>query len=204
MSPKLEVVAPFQHPRGAAPTVDAVRGTLLAGSIQSARALGQWDRYLELLEPAYHAAIRELMVASWVPVDVAFAHYNAMDRLDLPTSQQIDNGRKVAEKVQNTYVGTILRGLKSSGTVSPMGILERFQLAWARVIRGGDSAVFRTGPKDVRVECVSMPLANIAYFRNGWQGMFESSLGLVTRRVFVRQDARFQREDQVAFLVSWV
>ena len=118
--------------------------------------------------------------------------------------QQIDNGRLVAQRIQNTYVGTIIRGLKASGTVSVWALLERFPIAWGRLMEGGSSAVYRLGPKEARVECHGVPFADIAYFRAGWEGMFESTIELVTRKVYTRQLPGLQTPTVIAYRVSWV
>lgn len=198
------VVVALGHEPHAVPPVTHVRGTLLAGSLRALNESHKKERYDEVLDPDYRHAILNLVVASWVPVDVAVAHYRAMDAVGYTPEQQVDNGRLVAQRIQNTYVGTIIRGLKASGTVSVWALLERFPIAWGRLMEGGASAVYRLGPKEARVECHGVPFANIAYFRAGWEGMFESTIELVTRKVYTRQLPNLQTSSVIAYRISWV
>jgi hypothetical protein len=64
--------------------------------------------------------------------------------------------------------------------------------------------VWQLGPKDARVELHGCALARFPYARNGWQGMFESGMALVTRRCFVRQDEAFQTPQRMGFSLAWV
>ena len=202
--PEEQVIVPLPCAPNAVPPVTHVRGTLLSGSLRALSTTQTKGRYDELLDPAYRDAILNLIVASWVPVDVAMAHYTAMQALEFTPAQQIENGRLVANRIQNTYVGTIIRGLKASGGVNIWAVLERFHVAFGRLLQGGASAVYQLGPKDARVECYGVPMASIPYFRAGWEGMFESTLQLVTRRVYTKQVTPFQTDDRVAFHISWV
>ena len=70
MSPDSVVVA-LGHEPHAVPPVTHVRGTLLAGSLRALNESHMKERYDQVLDPAYHHAIMNLVVASWVPVDVA-------------------------------------------------------------------------------------------------------------------------------------
>ena len=69
---------------------------------------------------------------------------------------------------------------------------------------GGHGAVYQVGPKDMRVECHGCPLADIAYVRNGWAGMFESTLELLAKKVYVREQPRYRSDTTCAFHIAWV
>ena len=182
-----------------------VRGTLLASSMATLRETELEYRYYECLAPEYHQEIKAFVPLSWLAMQVAVGHYQAMD-LVYPTPEvQIANGRRTAERTQNGYIRTIARGLSATGHLDPAELLKRVADATQRFVQGGGAvAAYRTGPKDARVELVGFPFLSIAYARYGWQGMFESTLSLAARRVFVRQDVRFERDDRVAFLIAWV
>jgi len=199
-----KVLGELRHPEGAVPPITRIRGTLLASSVQGVRDRGLNETYFAELPEEHHDAIRGLIASSWIPIDVAKAHYRTMDELPLTEEDHWAMGRRVAERVQHSWVGTIVRGLKASGAVTPVQIMERFQQAWDRLMDGGGaSRVVQTGPKDIRVECYGIELAEGNYFRNAWAGMLESTLGLVARKVFVRDLVRYRSPTSCAFSISW-
>lgn len=199
-----KVLGELRHPEDAVPPITHVRGTLLASSVQGVKDRGLNESYFAELPAEHHDAIRGLVPSTWLPLEVAQAHYRAVDRLPLTSADHWAMGRRVAERVQHSWVGTIVRGLKASGAVTPVQVLERFQNAWDRLMDGGGaSRVVQTGPKDIRVECYGIPLAEGNYFRAAWCGMFESTLGLVARKVFVRELVRYRSPTSCGFAISW-
>lgn len=196
------VEIPFSKDR--APPVTKIRGTLLASSVRGVRERGMDDAYFAILDPEFHDAIRGLVPATWLPVEVGLAHYAAVDQLDLTSADHRAMGRVVAERVQLSWVGTVIRGLKASGAVTPVQILARFQTAFDRLFQGGSTGVVQTGPKDIRVEAYGVPMAAGNYFRNAWSGMFESTLELVARKVYVRDLPNHHSATTCAFAISWV
>lgn len=198
------VLGEMRHPEGAVPLIARVRGTLLASSVQGVRERGLTETYFEELPAEHHDAIRGLVASTWIPIEVAEAHYAAIDRLPLNAGDHWAMGRRVAERVQHGWVGTVVRGLKASGTVTPANVLARFQQGWDRLMDGGGaSRVVQTGPKDIQIECYGIPLATSTYFRHAWCGMFESTLELVARKVFVRELVRYRSPTSCAFAISW-
>lgn len=162
--------------------------------------LGLRDAYFSRLAPEHHATVKELVIGQWLSIDLALAHYGAIEALALSSQQAFANGRLVADRIQNSYVGTVLKVLGTAAT--PWSALPRFPGLWTRLLQGGAPAVYRLGPKDARVEAHGVALARYAYFRQGWAGMFASSLELVTRKVHCRPEAVGPL--RVDFLISWV
>lgn len=186
------------------PPVVRVRGTLLASSLQGVRERGLQDTYFEALDSQHHDTIREMVAATWLPVEVAMAHYEAVDALGLSARAQWTMGRRVAERVQHGWAGTVVRALKASGAVTPLRVLGRFPSGWERLMDGGATAVYQTGPKDLRVEGHGVPMAPGTYFRNAFGGMFESTLELVARTVYVSELPRYRGPTTCAYSISWV
>ncbi len=92
---------------------------------------------------------------------------------------------------------------KSAGVTPWMG-LEYFPKLWQRTMIGGGVAVYRLGPKEARIECHGAPeLAELAYFRNGFRGMFTSSGALFCSRVYVHDLASFAIRKIVGFRIAW-
>jgi hypothetical protein len=205
LPPFRETIVPPSAPYEVVTPATEVRGTLITASLTTVREHGLEARYFSLLDPQNHRDIREVVPLSWLSMELALSHYQVMEQLYPTPNEQIENGKATAERTQNTYVRTIMRALKSTGRVDPLELLTRLGHATGRSVRGGGAvAAYRTGPKDARVELVGFPFLSVSYARYGWQGMFESTLGLAATRMFARQDMRFERADRVAYLLSWV
>jgi hypothetical protein len=143
-----------------------------------------FDAYLGKLPGDMHAPVLEAVAGSWIPLSVGIAHYAAADSLGLSSLEQFNNGREVAERVQNSMLGTLVRAAKAIG-VTPWTGLEQFQRLWDRLLLGGAGAVYRLGPKEARVEAHGNPLVEGAYFRNAWRGMFAASGELFCEKLYV-------------------
>lgn len=198
-----EAIIAFSGPPELAPPVTEVRGTLLSSSLQMIRDRGLRDAYLASLSAEHHEAIDSLVAGTWLPVQVAHAHYVAVDSLGLADSEILDIGRRVGERIQNGHLGTILRGARNLGGIDPWSIISRTDMLWARVFRGGEAAVFKLGPKDARIEFVGISIADVHYFRVGMQGILEAALGLSARKVYVRAHHGMRGPGSMAYSVSY-
>jgi hypothetical protein len=166
--------------------VTHVRSTLLASSLQTLRARGMLEAYLLKLPVEMHAPVLEAVAGSWIPLSVGAAHYAAAEALGLSPAEQLNNGREVATRVQNSMLGTLVRAAKAVG-VTPWSGLEQFQRLWDRLLLGGAGAVYRLGPKEARVEAHGNPLVEGVYFRNAWRGMFAASGELFCQKLYVTE-----------------
>lgn len=202
MGVKREVLAPA--PSKIIPATE-LRGTILSTSLALVREEGLEARYWSTLDPELHTRIREISSISWVPVDLAVAHYHVLDTLFPLPSKQVENGRKSSERTQNIYLRTLFKLMQTSGQLDPAVALRKLPTIFGRMWNGGGApTAFTTGPKDARVELLGYPICEAVYVRNAWQGMFEDGLSLTARRVYVRLDERFHPPDGVAYNISWV
>jgi hypothetical protein len=160
--------------------VTAVRSTLLRASLDAVTELGKRPDYFLLLPMELHDAMEGLVVGEWLDVEVAVEHYRAIDQLGISDEQAYRIGRRVSDRVQKGYAGTVIRALGAS--VTPFVALERAPAFWSRLIEGGGVAVYTVGPKDARLEFLGFPLARFAYVRHAFRGIIESTLELVVRR----------------------
>jgi hypothetical protein len=182
--------------------VTHVRSTLLASSLQTLRSGGSLDAYLALLPTVHHTTVLEAVVGSWIPLSVAMAHYTAANSLGLSMPEQFENGRVVAERIQNSLLGTLVRAAKGAG-VTPWTGLAQFQRLWDRLLQGGSGAVYQLGPKEARVEAHGVALVAIPYFRNAWRGMLAGSGALFCSRIFVTELVQHTSKDSFAMRVAW-
>ena len=133
-----------------------------------------------------------------------FAHYAAADALGVSAKAQRDIGRQVADRLRESYAGAIIRSLRLVGALTPHAVLSRFPSAWERLVQGGGARVFEVGPKEIRVECLRTDIAQFRYVREGWAGMFEGTLALVSRSLHVTELPGHRGPDRCAYLIAWV
>jgi len=183
--PPGDTVVPLRAVGGRVLPVTQIRSTLLAGSVQTLRAKGYFERYRAALPTDVHPQILDAVAGSWMPIEIGMAHYAACDAIGLTPNEQFNNGREVSARVQNTMLGLLARTAKTIGGVTPWAGLEQFQRMWDRVMSGGSGAVYRTGPKEARVESHGNPLVKWAYFRNSWRGMFACAGELFCEKLYV-------------------
>jgi hypothetical protein len=130
--------------------------------------------------------ILEAIAGTWVPIEVAFAHYTACDLLSLSFEEQIEMGRRVGDRAQGTILGTVVRMARGVG-VSPLTVLPQWQRLWNRAFDGGGLYAKKLGPKDVEMGVRGVLLADCPYFRVAVRGLMMGMLDLFCRKSFVRE-----------------
>lgn len=184
--------------------VTAVRSTILQMSVKLLRDHGHYARYLELVDPTYRATILEAIAPAWIALEVADAHYRACDALELSDDDQLALGRAVGDRIQATYLATLMKTAKASG-LSPMVLFSRFDRAWPRAFQGGSLQLTQVGPKDIELEVRGAQLTRYGYFRGAFVGVVRAALQLGGTRAEVVKEAGF-RENADVFTIagSWV
>jgi hypothetical protein len=194
-----EVILPFPSPIVAA---RHARSTILLGSIASIRDLGRFDDYAALLPPAARDVLLGAVAGAWIPIDVALAHYEACDGLNLPVDQQIANGRRTFDRTRQTLLGTLVRMAKAGG-MTPWTVSPYFQRFWDRGYDGGGIRVTKTGPKEARLELVSFPLNDSRYYRHALRGLLTGVTDLFCTKSYVTERTRARPPGTVTFRLQW-
>jgi hypothetical protein len=183
------------------PALTHLRGTTMAASLTVLEEQGLAPSFWQVLAPEHHAAVRSLVAASWVELELGLAYYRALEALELSEAQIRAVGRAAALRVQSTFVNTLIRGMQ--GTVTPATVLSRMDKLWARNFRGGAVRVVQTSPKDVQLEIHNAAFLELRYTRIALMGYYEQTLVATTRRVFMTELPR-PAANAGAWQVSWV
>jgi hypothetical protein len=194
-----ELLAEHTSPHG--PTVTQIRGSMVVSSQQTLRELGLYQRYLEQLPQAQHETVLFVLASSWVPVEVAMAHYAACDAMNLREEELDKIGRHVSARIVDTFLGTLLR---SSQKVAAPGFvpIRQYPRMWDRLMQGGSCRVLMTGMKDARVESHGVPMFRYRYFRIGFVGLIRGAGMLFRSAVYTR--TRKASDDSLVIDISWV
>ena len=180
-----DIVCPFPVLSPDALELSHVRGTLLASSIQSLRARRLFERYSSLLPPSHRDRVLNSVVGEWLTSEIALAHYNACDALQLSVEEQISMGRDVSRRIHETFLDLIVKMARGVG-VTPWVVFPRINSLYTRIFRGGGIEIKRLGPKDAQVQTIGLTPLGITYFRNAYLGMYEAGVGLFASNVQVR------------------
>lgn len=159
------------------PPLSAVRSTLVQSSIVTLRKRGHFDQYCSLLDPTFKASLLESLAPEWLPLDMVLAHYQACDALRLSAGELQAIGLDVGERIQGTFISTLVRKARTVG-LTPWIVLSQFERLWARLMTGGAVGVVRTGPKDCTVDVRRCDLCQHDYFRAGFCGVITSGIQL--------------------------
>jgi len=185
-------IAPIRH----------ARSTVLIGSIATIRESGRFAEYEARLSAAHRDILFNLVAGTWVPLDVAYAHYDACEYLSFPPEQQIANGRATFDKTSGTLLGTVIRMAKEAG-VSPWNILPQYQRFWSRGYDGNGVAIFKLGPKEARIEVVQNRLCESRYYRNALRGLVLGVTDLFCTKSYASEKPGVRAPMAVTFRLQW-
>lgn len=180
-----------------------VRGTLIVASREQMKVLGEYERYLSALSPQANVALVSLIAASWVPVELAVAHFEAIDKLELDTDVIEAATGAVAAKLHGVLLRTVAKAAQATG-VTPLSVVRTLGTLWGRTFRGGAVGVKQTAPKEGTVFVVGSPLLSSRYHRTGIRVHIQVAADLFSERAFVREQSYKPAHEELAIRVQWV
>lgn len=193
----------MRHESSAGPLVLQVRGSLIASSLQTLRELNLFDRYVKGLANEHRDPILFALASSWLPVDLAMAHYGACEAMQLPEAELLKIGEHVAGRIMGTFLGTLLRSSRQLGaSATPLIPLRQYHRLWDRLLLGGGCTVQSSGLKDVTIESRGAPMFRYRYFRVAYMGLIKGAGLLFAKNVFTR--VRQASDTSLTIDASWV
>jgi hypothetical protein len=165
--------------------VTSVRSTLITSSLTSLRARGLFERYDALQTSPHRQKILNLVAGEWLPVEIAFAHYQACDALGLSVEEQVAIGKDVSRRIHDTFLSLVVKAARGVG-VTPWLLLPQGNKMQGRLCIGGGLRVCKLGPKSVRIELVRLPHLVIPYVRHGLLGLYTAAVELLASNVTAR------------------
>jgi hypothetical protein len=197
-----EVVLPFPVPRSRIPTVTRFRSTWLAASLHALRDLGLYERYIACVAPVHVDAITSAVAGMWLPFELAMSHYAACDRLDMSRADRVAMGVRVLDHTHRTVLAVAMRRTMYSESAK-WTMLRNAQRLWDRNWIGGGVGVFKTGPREVRMELVGWPCARFDYCRVAMQGILLGFTELFCDSPRVTEIPALQTVASMGYRVSW-
>jgi hypothetical protein len=195
-----EVVVPFRAAKEHVEPVGRVRSTLIGASIQALRRRGHEPEYGALLPNHVRRPLFDAVPGTWLPIGLAIAHYEAVERLDLAPSQRLELASEVAQQVQGSLVLTLGRG---GAGPTPWTVLAQAQRLWDRLLDGGAIGVTKVNTKEARIEALGLPLARIPYVRLALRGFVSASCEPFAKRVHVTELSKLCSDRALGYRVVW-
>ncbi|MDB4991182.1 MAG: hypothetical protein JWN04_6360 [Myxococcaceae bacterium] len=187
-----------------APPWSGVRSTLIQSSLNTLRKRGHYERYLSLVDPNYKQTLLETLAPEWLSPECTDAHYRACDALGLSPDELLQIGEDVGDRIQGTFIGTLVRRARTVG-LNPWVMVPHFERLRERLLQGGGMEVAKTGPKDCAVDMRMLGLCQHAYFRAAFCGVLGSVLKLgAGKSVTVRVSTAMGFGQRCVFRCSWV
>jgi hypothetical protein len=159
-----EIVLPFRTPNPK--LVTEARSTLIVSGIQTLRAHGLYERYVELLSPKEREDIMSLVAGLWIPAALALEHYRTMDRLGLSKATIESIGAEVAGRGYKTVLS--MPAFSKRGDATPWTVLAlahgNLDVNW----RGSDIMVSKEGSREALFVWAGQPCASVPYFVASW------------------------------------
>jgi hypothetical protein len=203
MPPAEEILVPLRAAEHLLGIATHVRTTLIVSSLQSLRRRERIDDYLALLPAERHAAVQSMIAGQWAPMELALAHYQACQALGLQAAELNLIGREVGDRIQGTFLATVVRMAGSVGA-TPWTALSQAGRLYERIFRGGGGlGVVRVGPKEARARLVGVPLAGITYFNVAMAGVFEIGSELFCSKAYAREVPGTRTPTRVAIQIAW-
>jgi hypothetical protein len=198
-----EIVVDHVSPHG--PNVTHMRGIVLTKSMENLVRAGLKDRYLRELDPELHEPMRFVIASSWVPIDLARAHYDACDRMRLGDRTTEELGELMAASMGGTLFASLLRATRSAGMESLWTVLKQNDRLWDRMYQGGGVTVIKHGPKDLTLENHGISLAESRHFRAAYRAYWVALGRLFAKAAYVKMVApREPHPHRIALSGSWV
>jgi hypothetical protein len=157
--------------------VTHVRSTLIQSSLKQLKEHGHFDAYERSLPPASRSTILETLGPTWLSIELAVAHYQTCEALQLTAAERLRIGEAVGARMNSTLIGTLARVAKLSG-LTPWGFYGQLERLWRRAFQGGAIGLQRLGPNQSSIEVRGLTLCRYEYFRDGFAGVITSIANL--------------------------
>ena len=195
-----EIIAPHVEP---VQPVSEVKNVLLQASLSQLHTKGLYPRYDNLVDPGIPEEISSTLAMSWVPVDLAVAHYRACENMTLGSAVLKDLGAGVGERMKGTSLVSTSKSMPtSSGDLwTSSGALLRM---WARHYRGGSVQVAKLGACEMELDLRGFVLNQFRYFRHAQLEVIAAAFAAIGARETMVKIVQYSgSKDELTLRISW-
>jgi hypothetical protein len=181
----------------------AVRNTIIQASLGELREAGYYERYAQNIHPSILHELTSNLAPSWVPIDLADAHYQACDGMGLNAEELHRIGQAVGVRVRQTSI--VVPGNKTSDApVNVWTIVGQLHRVWKRVYQGGSVQIVKLGPRDELIELRGHSLYRHSYFRFGSLAAITAAHEAVGARIEMNRIVRYDPQThEIVIHLAW-
>lgn len=195
-----EILIP--HDREFQPVM-AVRNTVLQASLGELREAGYYERYASNIDPTMLRELSSNLAPSWVPIDLADAHYAACDGMCLNAEELHRLGQAVGVRVRQTSI-VVASDTTANGPVDVWTIVGQLHRVWKRLYLGGSVQIVKLGPREELIELRGHTLYRHSYFRHGSLAAITAAHEAVGARIEMNRIVRYDaRTHEIVFHMAW-
>ena len=180
-----EIVSELPPPPSLARPITRVRSTIVTSSLAALRERGHMDAYTAALDPKSRELLLTTIAGTWLPMELAMAHYDACEKLGLPHDEVFAIGSAVGKQIHSNVLH-LVRSVANGVGVTPWTAAARYDAFWTRLFDGGGFRMLKVGPKEGLTEFTQIPMAHVAYFRSAFCGVNTIGISLFTKKAYVR------------------
>jgi hypothetical protein len=139
---------------------------IIQSSLAELKTHGHYEAYTKRIDPGLLEQLLFSVAPGWIPVELAFAHYDACERLGLSDKDFAAMGRSVGDRVQETVLVSARKKAQEPAhdLLQSIGSLGRM---YPRLFQGGSVQVVKVGPKTLLYEERGFRLNCFHYYRQG-------------------------------------
>jgi len=167
-----EIIVPHDEKRG---PLSAVRRMLIHSSLAELRALGVYDNYCHVIEPATLTSIMHMIGPGWIPADLALTHYEACDKLGLSDQQVQDLGARSGENIGSALLVARAQIPELKTDQSAWSMVAAFSRMGRRMYEGSSAQYVKLAPRELQIDYIGNPLFATSYYRSGYLGFMRKA-----------------------------
>jgi hypothetical protein len=197
-----QVVVDYQSPHG--PQVTDMRGIVIQGRLKQLRDNGHFEEYERRVPAAYRDQILHSLAASWVPIEVSMAHFDALDAMPLSDAQITRMAEPMGAGIFQNLFASMLRAALTNGAEAGIWFgLKQADRVFSRMYNGGSVKVTQAGPKDALVEIDGLRFARSRCFRLSHCAFLRGIFSFSTKACVCKLQPQ-PKPDRIAVTLSWV
>jgi hypothetical protein len=193
---------PMNFDARGAPLLRGFRGTIVLSGRRVLRTRGLTADYERLLSAPARAALDAVTAGDLVPMALAEAHEDALDRLGLARDDQRSFGAEMSEIVNGVVYSTLIRLVGATGA-SPFVVFKQANKTWSRLYDGGAVAAYQLAPSIARVEVWGDSLARHEMHREAFGGALLHAVASFCKTPALSELPTKRSENSFAFQVKW-
>lgn len=196
-----EIIVP--HDPAAGP-VTAVRNVLIQASLAELKAKGHYERYARLIAPDMIEQLLASLGPSWIPVEVALAHYEACENLSLTSGEFAAMGDRVGDRVQDTVLVSSAKKVRDVNFDLWTAVPSLHRM-WPRIFQGGSIQTVKVGPKEKLVEQRGFLMNRYHYYRQAHVAALRATYSALGARIaFAKIVSHTAAGDETVVHVGWL